>query len=218
MSSTLRFLDHVPRFMFFTGKGGVGGLLACAGCRSRRPGTAGPADQHGPCLNVVSLRPECRDRSDSDRHCYQPVGGEIDPIRAQATASGTRSRQGLLPPDVLAGIEEQLSGGCTTEIAAFDEFTTLLTDPELAATFDHIIFDTAPTGHTIRMLQLPAAWTGFIESTDGGVSSVGPLAGPAKNHERYSVRWLPFKPPTYPPRARLPPTTHRPERSGSHLR
>ncbi|MEX7117057.1 ArsA-related P-loop ATPase, partial [Pseudomonas aeruginosa] len=75
--------------------------------------------------------------------------------------------KGVLPEDVVKGIEEQLSGACTTEIAAFDEFTSLLTDDALIAEFDHIIFDTAPTGHTIRLLQLPGAWSGFLESGKG---------------------------------------------------
>ncbi|WP_315942884.1 ArsA-related P-loop ATPase, partial [Salmonella enterica] len=65
--------------------------------------------------------------------------------------------RGILPDDIVAGIEEQLSGACTTEIAAFDEFTALLTNQQLRDEYDHIVFDTAPTGHTLRMLQLPGA-------------------------------------------------------------
>ena len=74
-------------------------------------------------------------------------------------------------------MEEQLSGACTVEIAAFDEFTKLLGDAQATAGFDHIIFDTAPTGHTLRLLKLPAAWTGFIASNTTGTSCLGPLAG-----------------------------------------
>ena len=191
MNSSLRFLQHIPRFIFFTGKGGVGKTsLACA--------TAVALADEGRRVLLTSTDPA----SNVGQVFGQTVGTAVDPLRRVANLSAVeidpiqaaqayRDRvlgpvRGLLPADVLVGIEEQLSGGCTTEIAAFDEFTTLLTDPELVATFDHIVFDTAPTGHTVRMLQLPAAWTGFIESTNGGVSSVGPLAGLAKNHERYA--------------------------------
>ena len=104
---------------------------------------------------------------------------EIDP---QAAAEAYRDRivgpvRGVLPDAVVNGIEEQLSGGCTTEIAAFDEFTALLVASDLTAGFDHIIFDTAPTGHTIRLLQLPGAWSGFLEEGKGDASCLGPLAG-----------------------------------------
>jgi arsenite-transporting ATPase len=112
----------------------------------------------------------------------------IDP---EAAAQAYRDRiigpvRGVLPDDVLKGMEEQLSGGCTTEIAAFDEFTELLTGGEVTTGFDHVIFDTAPTGHTLRLLQLPSAWSNFLENNESGASCLGPLAGLEKQRERYA--------------------------------
>ena len=114
---------------------------------------------------------------------------EIDP---QSAAQAYRDRivgpvRGKLPEAVVKGIEEQLSGACTTEIAAFDEFTALLTDSEITSGFDHIVFDTAPTGHTIRLLQLPMAWSGFLEAGKGDASCLGPLAGLAKQRAQYEA-------------------------------
>ena len=112
---------------------------------------------------------------------------EIDP---QAAAQAYRDRivgpvRGVLPEATVKGIEEQLSGACTTEIAAFDEFTALLTGGSLTAGYDHIVFDTAPTGHTIRLLQLPGAWSGFLEEGKGDASCPGPLAGLEKQRAQY---------------------------------
>ena len=83
-------------------------------------------------------------------------------------------------------MEEQLSGACTVEIAAFDEFTGFLTNREIVNQYDHIIFDTAPTGHTLRLLQLPTAWNGFLEESTHGASCLGPLSGLADKKELYS--------------------------------
>ena len=85
--------------------------------------------------------------------------------------------RGILPEAALRNMEEQLSGSCTIEIAAFNAFTDFLTDPETAAAYDKILFDTAPTGHTLRMLQLPSAWSQFISTSTHGASCLGQLSG-----------------------------------------
>lgn len=177
------------RVMFFTGKGGVGKTsLACAAAVSLAADQANRPDS-GRRVLLVSTDPA----SNLDEvlgvrlsSCPTDVPGvprlqalNIDP---DAAARGYRERvvgpyRGLLPASAVARIEEQLSGACTVEIAAFDEFTALLADSGMTAGFDHVIFDTAPTGHTLRLLRLPSAWTGFIDANTTGTSCLGPLAG-----------------------------------------
>ena len=188
----MQFLDNAPRFLFFTGKGGVGKTsLACA--------AAVQLAAQGQRVLLVSTDPA----SNVGQVFGLPIGNQITAIPEvprlwaleidpQAAAQGYRDRivgpvRGVLPDDVVKGIEEQLSGACTTEIAAFDEFTALLTDGSLDARYDHILFDTAPTGHTIRLLQLPGAWSGFLEAGKGDASCLGPLAGLEKQRSQYQA-------------------------------
>jgi arsenite/tail-anchored protein-transporting ATPase len=188
----MQFLDGLPRYVFFTGKGGVGKTsIACATAVQLADGGArvllvstDPASNVG---QVFGL--EIGNRVTAMADVPRLSALEIDP---EAAAQGYRDRivgpvRGVLPDDVVKGIEEQLSGACTTEIAAFDEFTDLLTDTGIAADYDHIVFDTAPTGHTIRLLQLPGAWSGFLEAGKGDASCLGPLAGLEKQRAQYKA-------------------------------
>lgn len=187
-----KFLNQPPRFLFFTGKGGVGKTsLACA--------TAIALADTGQRVLLVSTDPA----SNVGQVFGMTIGNKVTAINAvpglaalevdpQAAAQAYRDRivnpvRGVLPDTVIKGIEEQLSGACTTEIAAFDEFTALLVDSALTADYDHIIFDTAPTGHTIRLLQLPGAWSDFLEKGKGDASCLGPLAGLEKQRTQYKT-------------------------------
>ena len=184
--------SNLPKFVFFTGKGGVGKTsLACTTALSL-------ADQ-GKKVLLVSTDPA----SNVGQVFEAEIGNRVTPIPSvtgldaieinpEEAAAAYREHivgpmRGILPEKALKGIEEQLSGACTTEIAAFDEFTALLTDGDLIGHYDHVIFDTAPTGHTIRLLKLPGAWSGFLESGKGDASCLGPLAGLEKQRARYAA-------------------------------
>ncbi|MGB7982144.1 MAG: arsenical pump-driving ATPase, partial [Candidatus Nanopelagicales bacterium] len=191
MTATARFLGAPPRFLFFTGKGGVGKTsIACA--------TAVHLAEAGRKVLLVSTDPA----SNVGQVFRVPVGNALTPIGEvpgltaleidpQAAAQAYRERiigplRGAVPDDEVASMTEQLSGSCTTEVAAFDEFTGLLADTSTYARFDHIIFDTAPTGHTIRLLQLPGSWTDFL-SAGGTASCLGPLSGLEKQRAVYAA-------------------------------
>ena len=170
------------RNLFFTGKGGVGKTsLACA--------TALRLAESGKKTLIVSTDPASNlDEVFGVSLGTQPTpipqvpglfGANLDP---EAAAAGYREMvvgpyRGKLPDAVIRNMEEQFSGACTTEIAAFDEFVRLMASPEATESFDHIVFDTAPTGHTLRLLSLPSAWSGYLNTTTAEASCLGPLAG-----------------------------------------
>jgi arsenite/tail-anchored protein-transporting ATPase len=180
------------KFLFFTGKGGVGKTsIACA--------TAVTLADEGKKVLLVSTDPA------SNLQDVLDVGLTNNPkaipnvpnlyacnLDPEEAARAYRDKiigpyRGKLPDAVVANMEEQLSGACTVEIAAFDEFTNLLSDPSVVDAYEHIIFDTAPTGHTLRLLQLPTAWSGFLEENTHGASCLGPLSGLSEKKQIYSI-------------------------------
>ncbi|WP_296919698.1 arsenical pump-driving ATPase [Megasphaera sp.] len=191
-------LDAVrTKYLFLTGKGGVGKTsVACA--------TAVALADAGHKVLLISTDPasnlqdvfsmELSDKATPIPEAANLSVANLDPIQAAAAyrESVVGPYRGLLPEAALRNMEEQLSGSCTVEIAAFNEFTHFLTDEAVSSQYEHIIFDTAPTGHTLRMLQLPSAWSQFIQKSKHGASCLGQLAGLESKKEVYkqAVRTL----------------------------
>ncbi len=184
--------SSATRFLFFTGKGGVGKTsLSCA--------VALKLAEAGKRVLLVSTDPASNlDEVLETRLTNQPspIPGvprldalNIDPVEA---AAAYRERligpmRGILPEAALRSMEEQLSGSCTVEIAAFDEFSGLIGNVEAAKDYDHVIFDTAPTGHTLRLMSLAKAWDQFLDNNSSGTSCLGPLAGLEKQRAIYEA-------------------------------
>lgn len=178
------------KYLFFTGKGGVGKTTtACA--------TAVHLADGGKNILLVSTDPASNLQDVFELESISTMTtldavprltlANLDPIQA---AEAYKERvlepyRGKLPEVVLQSMAEQLSGSCTVEIAAFNEFTSLLTNSSLQEAYDHILFDTAPTGHTLRMLQLPSAWSQFISENTHGASCLGQLSGLEDKKEIY---------------------------------
>jgi arsenite/tail-anchored protein-transporting ATPase len=186
----MHVLKHPTPTLFFTGKGGVGKTsLSCA--------TAVALADSGKKVLLVSTDPA----SNIHEVFGQDIGTDptaiagVDGLKAmnvdpEAAAEAYRERvvgpyRGVLPDSAIQSIEEQFAGACTVEIAAFDEFAKLLANEDVTAGFDHVVFDTAPTGHTLRLLTLPTAWTGFIEDAVAGTSCIGPLEGMKQQRALY---------------------------------
>jgi len=181
---------RLTKYLFYTGKGGVGKTsVACA--------TAVSLADNGKRVLLISTDPasnlqdvfsiELTNKGTQIPNVPNLVVANLDPIQAAAEyrESVIAPYRGKLPDTILANMEEQLSGSCTVEIAAFNEFSGFITDGKVQEEYDHIIFDTAPTGHTLRMLQLPSAWSNFISESTHGASCLGQLSGLESKKEIY---------------------------------
>ena len=184
------FLSHPTRHLFFTGKGGVGktSLSTAAALKLADAGK-----------KVLLVSTDAASNLDEMlgielRNTPTPVPGapglsvlNIDPDNAaESYRLRVLAQMGVdASESELSGVREQLSGACTTEIASFDEFASLLSDD--AGQYDHIVFDTAPTGHTLRLLSLPRAWTGFLQGNDRGASCLGPHSGLKMQEVRFKA-------------------------------
>ncbi|AOE70482.1 arsenical pump-driving ATPase [Pseudomonas fluorescens] len=180
MQPTIKLLDQPTKYMFFTGKGGVGKTSVSTAV------SIALADAGKQVLLVSTDAASNLDEMLGVELSNQPVAVPEVPgmfvlnIDPEAAAIDYRARvveqMGSQASDQdIALVREQLSGACTTEIATFDEFAHLLS--EGAAAYDYVVFDTAPTGHTLRLLSLPKAWSGFLEGNDRGASCLGPHSG-----------------------------------------
>ena len=181
---------ELTKYLFFTGKGGVGKTsTACA--------VAINLADAGKKIMLVSTDPasnlqdvfntELNNKGVQIEDVPNLTVANFDPEQAanEYKESVVGPFRGKLPDVVIKNMEEQLSGSCTVEIAAFNEFSSFITDDKVKEDFDHVIFDTAPTGHTLRMLQLPSAWSNFISDSTHGASCLGQLAGLESKKEVY---------------------------------
>ena len=188
----MQVLENPTSNLFFTGKGGVGKTsLSCA--------AAVALADTGKKVLLVSTDPA----SNIDEVLGARVDNKLTPIAEvpnlsalnvdpEKAAEQYRERvigpyRGVLPDAAVQAIEEQFAGACTVEIAAFDEFAKLLANEDVTECFEHVVFDTAPTGHTLRLLSLPTAWTGFIEDSSAGTSCLGPLEGLKAQRNLYEM-------------------------------
>ena len=188
--NAIGFLSRPTRHLFCNGKGGVGktSLSAAAALKMADAGR-----------EVLLVSTDAASNLDEMlgvalRNTPAPVPGapglwvlNIDPRNAaEAYRQRVLTQMGAAATETeLSTVREQFSGACTTEIASFDAFAALLSDD--AGHFDHIVFDTAPTGHTTRLLSLPKASSGFLEGNDRGASCLGPHAGLKMQEARFKA-------------------------------
>ncbi|SUP43380.1 arsenical pump-driving ATPase [Veillonella criceti] len=181
---------ELTKYLFFTGKGGVGKTsLACAtAVRLADNGYKVYLISTDPASNLQDIfeRPLANEGTIIDEIPLLTVAN-LDPIEAASEyrESIVAPYRGILPDSAIKNMEEQLSGSCTVEIAAFNAFANFITNTDIASQYDYVIFDTAPTGHTLRMLQLPSAWSNFISNSTHGASCLGQLSGVGDKRAMY---------------------------------
>ena len=178
------------KYLFYTGKGGVGKT-------STASATAVGLAESGRQVLLVSTDPASNLQDIFNMDLTKTINSltevrgldimNLDPIKSAAEykESVVGPYRGILPESAIENMEEQLSGSCTVEVAAFNEFTNLLSNEEIRSKYDNIIFDTAPTGHTLRMIELPSAWTSFLDNNTSGASCLGQLSGLDANRDIY---------------------------------
>ena len=188
----LEWRDWGTRYLFFTGKGGVGKTTIASA-------VALALADDGKRTLVISTDPASNlddvfgiDAGPEPTEVPGVAGMFVSNLDPEAAAEAFKERavgpyRGVLPEPAVKNMEEQLSGACTVEIAAFNEFTAVLAAPNGTADFDHVVFDTAPTGHTLRLLTLPSAWSGYVDEHPAGASCLGPLAGLDRQREQYAA-------------------------------
>ena len=188
------------KYLFFTGKGGVGKTSIASA-------TAVTLAARGKRVLLISTDPASNlDETLGIKLTNHPTPVPQVPglmaLNIDPDAAAEEYRQRVIAPMIgkatdieISGLREQLSGACTVEIAAFDEFAALLSDQGVASEFDTIIFDTAPTGHTIRLLSLPKAWTGFFDINERGASCLGPHSALKNQESRFAAAFDALKDP-----------------------
>lgn len=175
-------VSKIPKFLFFTGKGGVGKTsMSCAL-------SVALADSDKKVLLISTdpasnldevLDTNLKSIPTAIKNMKNLWAMNINPVIAakEYKEKMVGPYRGILPDEAIEQMEEQLSGACTVEIAGFNEFSKYVGDEEIISSYDHIILDTAPTGHTLRLLSLPSAWNEFIADNSSGSSCLGPVSG-----------------------------------------
>lgn len=173
---------NLTHYLFFTGKGGVGKTTTASATAINLADASNQVMlvSTDPASNLQDVfNTALTNKPQAIKGVPGLFAANFDPVTAagEYRESVVGPYRGVLPAAAIKNIEEQLSGSCTVEIAAFNEFANFLTDPTVDQRFDYIIFDTAPTGHALRMLQLPSAWNNYLAENERGASCLGQLAG-----------------------------------------
>ena len=181
---------NLTKYLFFTGKGGVGKTSIAASCAVALAdlGKKVLLISTDPASNLEDIfKVKLKSKETKIDEVDNLFAINLDPIEAanEYRESVVSEYRGVLPDSAIKNIQEQLSGSCTVEIAAFNEFSRFISDDYFKEEYDHIIFDTAPTGHTLRMLELPSAWNDFLDTNTSGASCLGQLQGLEDKKQSY---------------------------------